>query len=62
MPAISAIRDVNFRYPAAVAAGLLIAAALCAVLVPAVFAVTAPAPARAAKDTGGAAPDFWSGG
>jgi hypothetical protein len=56
------IRRVNYRYPAAILGGALAAAVLCALLVPAVLAVTAPPPAPAETSARGSGPDFWSNG
>lgn len=62
MSAITLIRQMNYRYPAAIAAGALIAGAICALLVPAVLVLTAPEPAHAEQQVSGAGPDFWSPG
>ncbi len=56
------IRRMNYRYPAAIAAGALIAIALCALLVPAVLVLTTPEPAHAEQQAPSTGPDFWSPG
>jgi hypothetical protein len=56
----SAIRHLDYGSAAAAFSGVLIAVAVCAVLVPAVIIATAPAPGTSSEPRG-TAPDFWAG-